>query len=254
MNKLICQCGQSNGLGFGTQGQVYPGGWTVNPKIRIWTGSSYETYVPGANANGLGSPEFSTAFGAEGQFAKNLWLRNPADTVFIYKRSPIGVGLTPTSVDNWSVYETGAGKQFDHLVSELTAAQDAAGCIPIDAFVYQGCETDALTAEQAGRMLRHLTLFFAAVREQFNSPNMVAIVPQVSSRIDALASGYPARATVQWAQNYFASTGPTAGKGFPNAVSFPIDGFSYNPDFHLNNVGVYETGEYCHAWYSQIRP
>lgn len=254
MNKLICQCGQSNGLGYGTIGQPYPGGWTANPKIKIWTADGFKTYAPGSNANGLGSPAFPTAFGAEGQFAKNLWLRNPADDVFIYKRSPIGIGLTPTDVDNWSVYETGKGKQFDLMVAELKCAQEAACGIPIDAFVYQGCETDALTTAQADRVLRHLALFFAAVRAQFNSPNMVAIVPQVSSRIVPVAPGYPAMPTVQWAQNYFSDTGPFACKGFHNAVSFPIDSFPYNPDFHLNNVGVYEAGEYCHAWYSQIRP
>lgn len=250
-NKLICLAGQSNGLGYGAIGLPYPGGWTPNANIQIWDGSAFVTYAPGINANGLGSAAYPTAFGAEGQFAKHLWTRNPASTVYIYKRSPIGIGLAPTALDNWSPFDT--GKQFDIMCGELAAAQAAANGIPIDAFVYQGCETDALTYAQAAAVLHGLIMFMAAVRDRFNSPDMIAIIPRIHSAIASIPPGYPATPAVQMVQSLYAdgSAGPNR---WANAVSFPVDSFPVDASTHLNNVGVCEAGDYCHIWFSKLRP
>jgi hypothetical protein len=197
--------GQSNGQTFRSVPSGFPGGWTADGNIQIWTGSptanSWQTYDPGTNSDPTNGSVF---WGPEAEFARQ-WRIDSQDPLFVIKRCIGGTGLiTPsgTTGRTWDCHELNG--EFSLLYDDVVAAAAALAGIQLNvrAFVWIGNESDT-TVDQAtaNKVQRELDDWFAGLRVAISIPRAKGVV--VMCKNQAPNGAYTS--TIRAAQQYVGS-------------------------------------------------
>jgi hypothetical protein len=197
--------GQSNGeTAFTPANQPFPGGWTADPNILIWTGAptanTWAQYDPGTNSNPTWG---STYWGPEAEFARQWRLDSP-QKLRIIKRCTGNAGMTYNPVTPgkvWSAYT--AGQEFSNLYDDIVAAASALSAsnilLNIRAFIFVGCESDTRDATAASRVQRELEMWFDGMRDAVSRPNARGVVAMCKNALPNVPANTP---TVRRAQRY----------------------------------------------------
>lgn len=179
IGNIILVAGQSNAMNFGTLGLPFPGGWTPDPNIQIWNGSTQtvQTYAPGVNSNG---DTASLTWGPEAEFARLRRIARPNESFCIVKHAIGGCGLAQkgVGVDDFSPHS--AGKQWDAMYANLVAALNYFNSIGKLAVMdtMLGCfgETDTLLQADADAFQYNLQMFLTSIRGRTQCHNARAVL------------------------------------------------------------------------------
>jgi hypothetical protein len=177
--------GQSNGQTFKSPTVGFPGGWTADAGIKIWTGSPTATawaiYDPATNANPTAGGAY---WGPEAEFARQ-WRLDSQDPLYIIKRC---IGSTGLIVANgagrtWNCHE--AAGEFSLLYDDVVAAAAALAGIQLNvrAFIWIGNESDTDTSAHANLVQRELDDWFAGLRAAISIPRAKGIVVMCKNQL-----------------------------------------------------------------------
>jgi hypothetical protein len=219
---MLLGLSQSNGLGFGTNGLPYPGGFNPAGNVLIWNRSTqvFEAYQIGVNSAGVANGQF---WAAEAAFSIE-WQKIYPTPLYWVKRAISGTGIAPRTTvpltgtdtahgNSWSAYDS--GKEWANFVSDIGVALQsliAQGIQPVvRGLLVLGQETDTLLAADANAVKPELTEAILALKAAINAPLMKTIIAVVRT---GTPNG-PYTSTVQAAQE---------GVGFlPNCASVSED-------------------------------
>ncbi len=176
---LILVLGQSNAMNYGTLSLAFPGGWTPDPGIQIWNSTAFVTYDPGVNSNGM---DASTTWGPEAEYARQWRVRNPDETLYIFKLAwggtGDGVAAKPLGTYDWNVDSLASDQPYKMFPRMYTGVVNCAnllytvdGTVNIDTILYCGTETDTVLQADADACYTNLLAVITGIRGQFQRPN-----------------------------------------------------------------------------------
>jgi hypothetical protein len=181
IGNLIAVVGQSNGQNYGTLGLPFPGGWTSDAGIMIYNGTSFVTYAPGTNSNGINS---IAAWGYEAEYCRLRRLQDPGIPLYIFKDCVGGCGLAakPAGTIDYSPYTTGTGKEWERMFSGLVGALNALNGLNklavIDTIIASVGEEATKTSTDAASFQRDLSMLLTSIRARTQCHNARAVIPR----------------------------------------------------------------------------
>lgn len=181
IGNLIAVVGQSNGQNYGTLGLPFPGGWTSDPGIMIYDGSSFVTYAPGSNSNGINA---IAAWGLEAEYCRQRRILDPGIPLYIFKDCIGGCGLVakPAGQIDYSPYTTGTGKEWERMYAGLVGALNALNGMSklaiIDTILASVGEEATKTAADSASFPRDLQMLLTSIRARTQCHNARAIIPR----------------------------------------------------------------------------